>query len=405
MTAPLRHGDLALPPARFLDRATPPHVATLMLIAGVAAMAQSIFLPSLAHMADDLGVSYAVMQLAVSGYLFVTAALQLVLGAAADRLGRRPVMLGALAVFAAASAGAMLAPNAAAFLGFRMLQGVVVAGIVLSRAVIRDTVDAAQSASRIGYVTMGMAMIPMVAPMLGGALDQAFGWRASFGVLTAAGLLVLALVWADQGETARAQGASLRAQVRQWPTLLGSRAFWGYSLCAAFAAGAFYALLGGAALVATRVFHLSPLATGIALGSPAIGYILGNFLSGRLSVRAGIDRMALAGCVVATLGQGASLAWTLAGHASPWAFFGFCTLLGLGNGITLPSALAGSVSVRPDLAGTASGLSGAIMTTGGALLAIVGAAVLSADTGPWPLQAVMVSSSALAGLSLLLARR
>jgi DHA1 family bicyclomycin/chloramphenicol resistance-like MFS transporter len=142
----------------------------------------------------------------------------------------------------------------------------------------------------------------------------------------------------------------------------------------------------------------------MALGSPAIGYALGNFLSGRFSVRVGIDRMAMMGCAVATLGLSMSLALTLAGFASPWVFFGFCTMLGLGNGMTLPNTMAGSISVRPDLAGTASGLSGAIMTAGGAVLAVLAAGVLSVESGSWPLQAIMAGSSALAGLSILLVR-
>jgi DHA1 family bicyclomycin/chloramphenicol resistance-like MFS transporter len=394
----------AAPAPRFLDRTTPPHIATLILVAGVGALSTSIFLPSLAHMAEHFDTSYAVMQFAVSGYLLTTAVLQVVLGSVADSLGRRPVMLGALAVFVLATLGTLVAPNIGSFLAFRMLQGLAVAGIVLARAVVRDTVGQDEAASRIGYITMGMALIPMIGPMIGGALDEAFGWQASFVLLAVVGALVLAIVAADQGETGRAKGGGLAEQLRHYPALLRSRRFWGYSLCATFASGAFFALLGGASFVAGPIYGLSPLWAGIALGSPAIGYALGNFLSGRFSVRVGIDRMAVMGCAVATLGLTVSLLLTLWGFASPWVFFGFCTTLGLGNGMTLPNAMAGSISVRPDLAGTASGLSGAIMTAGGAVLAVLAAGVLSVESGSWPLQAIMAGSSALAGLSLLLVR-
>jgi DHA1 family bicyclomycin/chloramphenicol resistance-like MFS transporter len=183
-----------------------------------------------------------------------------------------------------------------------------------------------------------------------------------------------------------------------------SRVFWGYTLCAAFGSGAFFALLGGAAFVAGRIFGLSPIWTGVALGAPAVGYMAGNFLSGRYSVRVGIDRMAWIGCAVATAGLSLSLALTLGGATGPGVFFGFCVLLGLGNGLMLPNALAGSVSVRPELAGTASGLSGAIMTAGGAVLSVLAAAALTVESGSWPLQAIMAGSSACAGLSLLLLR-
>ncbi len=394
----------ARPAVRFLDRTTPPHVATLVLVTGLTALATSVFLPSLSRMATDLGTSYAVMQLAVSGFLAANAVLQLLVGPLADRFGRRPVLLGALGLFVLATAGTLLARDAGTFLACRMLQAACAANVVLARAVVRDMVPEAEAASMIGYVTMGMALVPMLGPMVGGALDQAFGWRASFWLLLLAGLLVLLLVAADGGETARGPGRSFREQARHYPALLGARRFWAYALCATFASGAFFALLGGASYVAEAVFGLSPLWTGIALGAPALGYAVGNFLSGRFAARVGVDRMALLGCLVATAGLGLSLVVTLAGHAHPLAFFGLCTTLGLGNGLALPSAMAGSISVRPDLAGTASGLSAALMTAGGAALSVLAAALLDGSPGPWPLQALMVGSSALAGFSLLLLR-
>jgi DHA1 family bicyclomycin/chloramphenicol resistance-like MFS transporter len=393
-----------LPPVRFLDRTTPPHIATLVLVTGLTALATSIFLPSLSRMATDLGTSYAVMQLAVSGFLLANAVLQLLVGPLADRFGRRPVLLGALGLFVVATVGTLLARDAGTFLLFRMLQATCAANVVLARAVVRDMVPEAEAASMIGYVTMGMALVPMLGPTVGGALDEVFGWRASFWFLLGAGVLVLLLVAADGGETARGGGRSFREQARHYPALLRARRFWAYALCATFASGAFFALLGGASYVAETVFGLSPLWTGIALGAPALGYAFGNFLSGRFAARVGTDRMALLGCLVATAGLGLSLLVTLAGQAHPLAFFGFCTTLGLGNGLALPSAMAGSISVRPDLAGTASGLSAALMTAGGAALSVLAAALLDGSPGPWPLQALMVGSSALAGLSLLLLR-
>lgn len=389
---------------RFLDRATPPHVATLVAMAGVQALATSIFLPSLAHMAEDFGVSYGTMQLSVSLFFVASAILQVALGAVADAVGRRPVLLWSFAGFVAATLGCLLATDIVVFLLCRMAQAVAVAGLVLGRAIIRDSAGPERSASLIGYVTMAMAVLPMLGPVAGGALDEAADWRASFVLLLVAGLLVLALAAADLGETARPRPGGAAAQVRAYPALLGSRAFWAYALCAAFASGAYFALLGGAALVA-GAFGLSPLWTGVALGAPTVGYILGNFLSGRNGGRVGLDRMAALGCAVATAGPALALALVALGWESPWAVFAPCVLLGLGNGLTLPNVMAGSISVRPDLAASAAGLSGALMTAGGAVLAAVAAQAVTPATGPWPLLAIMAASSALAGLSLLLRRR
>jgi DHA1 family bicyclomycin/chloramphenicol resistance-like MFS transporter len=181
--------------------------------------------------------------------------------------------------------------------------------------------------------------------------------------------------------------------------LFRSPRFWGYVMCAAFASGAFFALLGGASFVGTTIFGLSPVWNGIALGAPAIGYAMGNFLSGRFSVRLGINKMALIGTGITIAGLGTSVLLTLAGLIHPLVFFGFCTFLGLGNGLILPNVMAGSISVRPHLAGTASGLGGAIMIGGGAALSQVAGSILTVESGTLPLQLIMLGTSMLAFLS------
>ena len=385
---------------RFLDRRTPPHIATLILISGLSALNMSIFLPSLSRMADDFAVSYAVMQLAVSGYLATIAVLQILIGPLSDRFGRRPTVLVGLAIFVAATIGALVAPDAGTFLLFRMLQGGVVVGIVLSRAVVRDMFPPDKSASMIGYVTMGMALVPMVGPMLGGILDDTFGWRSVFVFLTLAGIATIAIVWMDLGETLAGGGMGFAAQVRTYPELLTSPRFWGYTACMAFASGAFFAYLGGASFVAETVFGLTPMWTGIALGAPAIGYAVGNGLSGRFSTAVGINQMILIGVAVSASGMLVSLLLLIAGIERASVFFALCTFLGLGNGMTLPNATAGVLSIRPHLAGTASGLSGAFMIGGGAILSALAAALLTEATGAMVLQAIMLVSTLLSGLAI-----
>ncbi len=391
----------ALPIIRFLDRTTPPHILTLILITGMSALNMSIFLPSLAAMTDYFQTDYAIMQIALSGYLAATAVLQTFIGPFSDRYGRRKIVIGSLVIFVFATIGTYFATTVEAFLFFRIMQAAVATSMALSRAIVRDMVPQAEAASMIGYVTMGMAIVPMVGPMIGGALDEAFGWHATFIFLALAGTAVLVLCYLDLGETVAGQGVSFADQIKGYPELFRSPRFWGYVLCSAFSSGAFFALLGGASFVANGIFGLSPLWSGIALGAPAIGYAAGNFLSGRFSVRMGINWMALCGTGVTIAGLGISLILTLAGVAHPLNFFGFCVFLGLGNGMTLPNVMAGSISVRPHLAGTASGLGGAIMIGGGAALSQFAGGLLTLETGTLPLQLVMLSVSVLAMLSVL----
>ena len=117
-----------------LNRRTPPHLSTLVLVSGMAALSLNIFLPSLPGMARHFGVEYGVMQLSVSAYLAVSAGFQLFVGPISDRFGRRPVLLAMLGLFVLATLGTLLAPNAHVFLAFRLLQACVSTAFVLSRA-------------------------------------------------------------------------------------------------------------------------------------------------------------------------------------------------------------------------------------------------------------------------------
>lgn len=386
---------------RFLDRTSPPHILTLVLVAGLAAMSMSVFLPSLPGMTAYFETDYAVMQFAVSGYLATTALLQLFVGPVSDRFGRRPVIMGSILIFILATIGCLLSTSVEMFLVFRMIQGAIATGLVLSRATVRDMVAEREAASMIGYVTMGMALVPMFAPMIGGALDEAFGWQATFVFLALSGAAVLALVWADQGETLIRTGQSFRQQVADYPELLRSRRFWGYVFASAFASGAFFAYLGGAPYVATQVFNLAPGLTGILLGLPALGYAAGNFLTGRYTLRHGIDRMILWGTIISTLGMALSIAVTFAGFGGAYAFFGFCTFIGLGNGMVMPNSASGMLSVRPHLAGTASGLGSAIMIGGGAAMSSGAGALLVGSSSSLPLQWIMFATSAASILAIL----
>jgi DHA1 family bicyclomycin/chloramphenicol resistance-like MFS transporter len=379
---------------RFLNRTTPPHIVTLVLLSGMSALVMNIFIPSLPAMSAYFGTDYSVMQLSVAGYLAMNAVLQLFIGPIADKLGRRPVILGGMGIFVLATIGCLLAQNAVVFLIFRMAQAMVVTAMVLSRAVVRDLYPPNEAASRIGYVTMGMAVVPMIAPAIGGALEQGFGWQANFWLMLGLGLAMIALTWADLGETARKSDLTLARQFGEYPELLRSPRFWGYALACAFSSGAFFSYLGGAPFIGTEIFGLNPTQLGLYFGAPALGYVAGNYLSGRYSARIGINPMVLTGGVIVAAGMAVLLLVFAAGFGSVLSFFGLMTLVGLGNGLTIPNSTAGMLSVRPHLAGTAAGLGGAIMIGGGAALSALAGALLGPDSGPWPLLWMMFLSGA-----------
>ncbi|MBC7150155.1 MAG: multidrug effflux MFS transporter [Rhizobium sp.] len=390
--------------ARFLDRRSPPHIVTLVAIAGLSALTMNIFLPSLPSMAKDFGVSYGTIQILISGYIAMTAVVQIAIGPLSDRFGRRPTVIGSLVILLLATLVCMVATDIYTLVAARMLQTAVVAGIVLSRAIVRDMVPMEEAASMIGYVTMGMTIVPMIGPTLGGVLGDAFGWRANFVALFALGVVVLALVAADLGETNRNRSASFSAQFRAWPGLLASPQFWGYTAVVTFTSGAFFAFLGGAPFIGATLMHMSPSTLGLQFIFIAAGYMAGNFVSGRYARRYGTSNMMLAGTIAMIVGTLVPAAFLLAGVGSALAFFGPQVIVGFGNGLTLPSANAGVVSVKPHLAGSASGLSGAIAMGGGAGTSVFASSILTVETGAMPMLLVMLACGVLAVAAILYLR-
>jgi DHA1 family bicyclomycin/chloramphenicol resistance-like MFS transporter len=383
-------------PPTYLDRRTAPHITTLVIASALGPVALNVFLPSLPAMARHFDTDYAVMQLSVSLYLAAMGALQLVIGPASDRFGRRPVLLVSLTIFIAATSAAIVAPTVEILLVCRVFQAFSAAGVVLSRAVVGDTVDVRQAASRIAYVTMGMTLAPMIGPAFGGVLDELYGWQATFGLTLFFGILALVVVYLDLGETNLNPTASLGAQFRAYPQLLRSRLFWAYTLTAAFTSGAFFAFIGGAPYVSSEILGMSPSAYGFYFAILSLGYLAGNFFSGRYAARFGIARMMAAGNLVSICGVLAAIALFGAGIVHPLSLFGPMAFVGVGNGLTLPSANAGLVSVEPHLAGSASGLGGALQMGGGAALSVLSGMFLTPQSGVYPLLLVILFSAAAA---------
>jgi len=378
---------------------TPPKILTLICLTGVATLSLNMFLPSLVNIAADFEADYALVSLSIAGYLAVTAVLQIVIGPMSDRYGRRPVILGAIALFSVASLGCLMAQNIWVFLLFRLMQGAIIAGGALSRVVVRDMMPPKQATSMLGYIAMAMAVAPMLGPMVGGALDELFGWRSTFLALVLIGTALFILTWHDLGETNKTPSETFGRQMRAYPVLLRSRKFWGYATCMAFSTGAFFAFIAGAPLVVSVLFDMSAGTLGLYMGSITGGFILGSFCAARFARGHALATMMLAGRIVACSGLVAGLVLFAAGFVHEFVLFGSTIFVGVGNGITMPSSNVGVMSVRSDLAGSASGLAGALTVGGGAVLTWVSGVIVTEDTGAMALLGVMFTTSFLGLLS------
>ena len=376
-----------------------PRLATLILMASVGPLALNIFLPSLPAMARHFQVDYSLIQLLLSLYMAALALMQLIMGPLSDRYGRRPILLVCFVLFCVSTLGALAAPDFGTMLVCRLIQSASAAGLVLSRAIIRDTTATEDAATKLAYVTMGMSVTPMVAPFIGGYLDEHFGWQASFWFAFGFGLIATVIIWLDLAETNIHPSHSIGDQFRSYPELLTSPRFWGYTATATFSSAVFFAFLGGGPYISSEMLHLSPSQYGLYFSLVSLGYMFGNFLSGRFSKVWGMNWMMMAGTVVGVAGMlAATVLYPIMPMNPLWLFLP-AAIVGVGNGMTLPSANTGIVSVRPHLAGSASGLGGALMVAGGAAAAELASSLLGPDTGPYPLLIVCLVSAVMSVLA------
>ncbi len=361
-----------------------PSLSLLIIVSTAMPIGLNMYVPALAHMQRDLDTTTTLIQLSLSLYLAATAVAQIVVGAISDMLGRRPVLIAGMGLFTLGSLVCALAPSVEVLLVGRVVQAVGgAAGYSLARAVIRDVHGSSRSASLIGYVTMGMAVAPMVTPVIGGFVADFNHWRRIFDLMAVYGGLVTLIVVLRLVETRPAAGrrGQLATFARESWRLVSIPDFWIFTGTLCLLSTSFFSFIAGGPFLAVKLFDLTPSSYGLYLTLVVIGYIAGNFVTGRYGARLGLSRMIVLGNAIALCGVVLAAGCHILFETSAAGLFVPMLLLGLGNGFALPNAVAGAVSVRPELAGTGSGLAGAFQVGGGAVVTfLIG---LMIDAGLW----------------------
>ena len=382
-------------------QATPwPLLVLLMAMTALGPVSLNILVPALPQLATLLTSDIGTVQLTLSLFLLSLATAQLLLGPLSDRFGRRPVILGGLALAALASVAGIWADSVLTLIGARIVQAFGAAtGIVVGRAIIRDLFDRERAASMIGLVTTAMVLAPMLAPTIGGVLDTAFGWQSIFVFLAVVNFGVLAWAAGTLPETrpTRTDPSNLW---RDWRDLAASRAFFGYVLCGAFGTSQFFTFIGGGPHIVVTMMGRSSAEYGLWFVITSIGYMSGNFIASRLSQRLGVHRMIVWGIIVELVGGIVALGITAAvPDHGPAALFLPQVLLSIGNGLLLPNCIAGAISIRPKAAGAASGITGFTQMAVGAAAAQSVTIVLAGAASPMPMQVMIMIGVVLAGIS------
>ncbi len=369
-------------------------LALLIAMAGMSSLSLNILVPAMPGLATKLAADPARVQLTVSLYLLGLAAAQLVFGPLSDRFGRRPVVLAGLALATIASTAAIFAASIASLVIARVAQSLGAStGQTIGRAIIRDLYDRQHAASMIGLVTSVVVLMPMVAPLIGGILDTLFGWEAIFAFTAVLSFAICAWALLDLPETRNLSLApnSERHFRADLAALAASPRFFGYALCAGLGSAPFFSFLGAAPHVVVSMLGRTSAEYGLWFFVPSIGFMAGNFAVSRLTTRFGIDALirwgialTIAGCLLNVSVYVALPGWEMFTIFLPQIVIGF------GNGLLLPTSIAGAVSIRPQVAGTASGVTGFVQMGIAAIAAQLGGHVISQATDALPMLLLML---------------
>ena len=346
--------------------------ALIVAITACGTLGMHLIIPALPATARALDVSPGTIQLSITLYLIGLAIGQPLYGPVSDRFGRRPVLLAGLALFTVAGIATAAAPGALTLVIARNLQSIgACAGLVLGRAIVRDSAAPDRAAAQLAMLTMVMSMAPAIAPVLGGYATAWIGWRAAFALLAIIGAVTLLMAVLMLPETNRAQSGPRASLLIGSIRLFRSRAFCGYVLGGAFTTTSFYAFMAASPFILIDLLHQPTERVGLyyllLMAGVAAGSLLANRVAGRIRTQVALrlaNSFAIAGAALFMLAD-------LTGFLSVATVIAPVVLFMIGAGMASPFALAGAVSVNPHAIGAASGLYGFTQMAYGALCTVI----------------------------------
>jgi DHA1 family bicyclomycin/chloramphenicol resistance-like MFS transporter len=335
-------------------------IAVLAALSATGTLATNILLPSLPQMAVSLKVSSAAVTSAITVFLAVFALGQLVVGPISDRYGRRWPVLTGFAVFFAGSIWCGLADDLPSLLAGRVVQAAgACATSVLSRAIARDLFSGAALARAMALIMIAMAAAPGFSPLLGGALDHAFGWRSEFvfvGVFAAIGAIAYAAVLGETHNSTRIPLNPL-AIARNYGSLIADRRFLIPAATVSLIMGGLFAMFSATPRVLIEGLHFTPIQLGLFFAGTVMIVFAAGMLATKLAPRFGLDRSIRGGLLVAATGSVAILLVSIF-NASFLPFLAGMSVFLLGMGIVNPLGTAQALSPFGEKAGAASALVG-----------------------------------------------
>lgn len=375
----------------------PNSLAMTLLLAGLAALgplATDIYVASLPQIAAAFDASIASAQFTLTWYLVGFAAGQIVYGPFSDKFGRRPAMLFGFVLYIAASLACLFATSITVLIVARVAQALGGAGpIILARAIVRDLYEGSRAARQYAVMAMISGITPVCAPILGGFLQEWFGWRASFFVMAIAGIAFGAIVLflLPETNTRKQPGPiSFASILRNFAFVARNKAYLTYLGIQACAYNGLFGFVSASSVVLQGSYGLTPIAFGMVFAISSLSFVFGAWLGSRLVTRRGLEGMIALG--VALLCAGGVLQ-VLGLYLFPHAIAALVApnmLYFMGVGFLLPNTMAAALTPFPERAGAASSLMGFTQMTSGAIVGSIVGAMLGSSA--WPMAIVTCSA-------------
>ena len=377
----------------------------LGVASGISPFGMAIAIPTLESFAQLYQAPYSTVQFIISAYLLGLASSMPLVGFLSDKIGRRPVLLSGLVLFIAASIVCSTTDSLNSLIFWRIIQGVGASvGSVMSRAMIRDTSNASETARSLSRVTAIMGISPMIAPVIGGIGYQIFGNPNGIFVITAAkGVVVLIAILLKLPETRKVElteSTNREPWSEKYRYLLGSKVFVGSSLIYAFTTGAFFAILAVASTVFYNDLGIDSAGFGFVWSCLTILYTISAFMGGNLSSKYGLMKVLLAGVVLNVMAGIVFYFLVKVLDVTLISVIVPLIILFFAHGFIVPMALAKAVSARPEIAGSSSGLSSALGLVIGGMFSVLSGLVF--DGRLLPIALIVAVSTMLCGMSYLL---
>jgi len=352
-------------------------IALLGTMSAFGPLSMDMYLPSLPTLAGYFSTSASKAQLTLSGFTVGFAVGQLVYGPVSDRYGRKWVLISGVALYVLASYFCATATDVDTLILVRFMQALGGgAGVVLTRAIVRDLYSQEAGARALSLMLLVPSLAALVGPFIGGQFLLWADWRGIFWLLAAFGIFVLLLAFFRLPEThppEQRHPTSLSGILRDYLTVLCDRNALGYMLCGAFSFAGMFAQLSGTPFVYIEFFGVAPENFGFLYAVNIIGIMAGSYLNSRLVTRLGIRRMLVVGTTTALCGGLLLALLTTINYGGLAGIVGAIVIYMIPHNITNANATAGALEKFPHIAGTASALIGAIrFGTGAAVGALVG---------------------------------